>query len=129
MPPAPRGVRISYGPSLAPVDSGIRLIQFSVADREAVKSCVTAHPEIGRLPESAFRAPQHLPIPVHWTESGLCFPWAAMVGPTGPVYGKAVSRPLPCGHPRTGSSTDGPGGAHRFAFRMPMAAPLSRFLA
>src|ERR1035441_4399310 len=76
MPPAPRGVRISYGPSLAPVDSGIRLIQFSVADREAVKSCVTAHPEIGRLPESAFRAPQHLPIPVHWTESGLSFHWA-----------------------------------------------------
>src|ERR1035441_6203603 len=45
MPPAPRGVRISYGPSLAPVDSGIRLIQFSVADREAVKSCVTHYPE------------------------------------------------------------------------------------
>src|ERR1017187_1722461 len=75
MPRAPRGVRISYGPSLAPVDSGIRLIEFSVADREAVKSCVTAHPEIGRLPESAFRAPQHLPIPVHWTESGLLVQW------------------------------------------------------
>src|ERR1017187_3213451 len=97
MPPAPRGVRISYGPSLAPVDSGIRLIEFSVADREAVKSCVTAHPEIGRLPESAFRAPQHLPIPVHWTESGLLFHWAADGRPVGPASRKPSGTLAPNG--------------------------------
>ena len=50
-------------------------------------------------------------------------------GRADPVSEMPVSRPLPCGHPRTGSSTDGPGGAHRFAFRMSTAAPLSRFLA
>jgi len=39
------GERISYGPSFVPGESGIRLIQFSVADQKAVKSCVTAYPE------------------------------------------------------------------------------------
>src|ERR1035438_340821 len=43
MPPAPMGERISYAPSFVPGESGIRLIQFSVADQKAVKSCVTAY--------------------------------------------------------------------------------------
>jgi hypothetical protein len=34
MPPFPIGARISYGPSASPGDSGIRLIQFSVADED-----------------------------------------------------------------------------------------------
>ena len=41
------GERISYGPSFVPGESGIRLIQFSVADQKAVKSCITGHPEVG----------------------------------------------------------------------------------
>jgi hypothetical protein len=40
--------RISYGPSFVPGESGIRLIQFSVADQKAVKSCITRKQELGR---------------------------------------------------------------------------------
>jgi hypothetical protein len=32
---------------------------------------ITAHPEVDRLPEAAFHAPQDLPVPAHWTKSGL----------------------------------------------------------
>src|ERR1019366_3197168 len=51
-------------------------------------------PGSDRLPESAaLPTPSCSPrVPAHWTKSGLCFPWAAMVGPTGPVYGNPVSR-------------------------------------
>jgi len=52
-------------PSLVPVDSGIRLIQFSVADQKAAKSCVTAHPEVihmSRKRESY--ASQNSPFPL-----------------------------------------------------------------
>ena len=35
------GERISYGPSFVPGESGIRLIQFSVADKKAFKSLET----------------------------------------------------------------------------------------
>src|SRR5450756_257491 len=31
-------------------------------------------------------------LPLRLSSSGLCFHWAAMVGPTGPVYDKPVSR-------------------------------------
>src|SRR5580658_3613178 len=45
MPPAPRGARISYGPSLSPEDRGIERDQLSLADRNTVRSYVTARYE------------------------------------------------------------------------------------
>src|SRR5512133_1031418 len=46
MPPAPRGERISYGPSFVPGESGIRLIQFSVADQKGQVPCYARTAEV-----------------------------------------------------------------------------------
>lgn len=42
IPPAPISARISYGPSLSPGESGIRLNQFSLADQKVDRECITA---------------------------------------------------------------------------------------
>src|SRR5580658_6144475 len=47
IPPAPIGARISYGPSLAPTDSGICVIQLSLANQEAYRECITRYTDIG----------------------------------------------------------------------------------
>ena len=39
--PGAKGERISYGPSLSPIESGMCLIQLSVADQDANKSWMT----------------------------------------------------------------------------------------
>src|ERR1017187_4174942 len=49
---------------------------------------IAAHSEVDRHPESAFRAPQHLPVPAHWPKSGLCFHWVAGGEPTGVILHK-----------------------------------------
>src|SRR5450759_914785 len=95
------GIQGGVSPRDELIVSSLMKIKFSVAEQKSHKSWITGHSEVDRLSESAFRAPQDLPVPAHWTKSGLV-EWAVDCKPVGPVYDKKVSRPRSCGiAPRT----------------------------
>src|SRR5258708_19184619 len=45
IPPAPMGLRISYGPSFVPTESCMKEIQLSLSDQEGDLAESTAHPK------------------------------------------------------------------------------------
>src|ERR1700680_4096024 len=77
MSPAPMGASISDGPTLSPGDSGMWWIQYSLADQEAAKSCITAHrtePSNGRMaahPDTIRPSFESIAFLVQVTKSGI----------------------------------------------------------
>src|ERR1017187_9245364 len=83
MPPAPRGARISYGPSLSPGDSGIGGVQLSLADQERDRERMTAYPEVivpvpGRESRSeTLDSPALIPPVKHRSRQSASVEWTA----------------------------------------------------
>ena len=52
MPPAPIGVRISYGPSLSPTDSGMSMNKSIAVGQKMRRASIPAYREVRRCPKS-----------------------------------------------------------------------------
>jgi hypothetical protein len=60
------------------------------------------HPEVNRLPESAFRMPEPLSVAAHWTKSGLLVQWPqslsrSLLRTNLPLLSRRLQLPIPIG--------------------------------